>query len=283
LVHPTADEDIMSEERHLRLNDEIEVNTDPWDKGKRDMDDFPPIHLINLDRSTERLRRFNERNAHLDNIVRVSATDGSTLDREALISSGYISEDLEYGPGALGCAVSHVKLWETAVAQNRGITIFEDDIIVSQQFEKKAREVLSILPGDWDIVLWGYIFNPLFVWVDLGVSKGTIRHYEGKMYSGSEGLSKFQAEEFNSPVRLLHAFGTQGYSISAKGARAALEYCLPLRKRFISFSGAGVVTEDLGIDCALSGLYPVIKAFLCIPPLLIQCDEQESEIQAMGR
>ena len=186
------------------------------------MDDFPPIHLINLDRSTERLRRFNERNGHLDNVVRVSATDGSTLDREALISSGCISGDLEYGPGALGCALSHVKLWEMAVAQNQSITIFEDDIIVSQQFAKRAREVLSVLPTDWDIILWGYIFNPLFVWVDLGVSKGTIRHYEGKAYTGPEGLSKFHAEEFNSPVRLLHSFGMQGYSISAKGARAAL-------------------------------------------------------------
>jgi Glycosyltransferase family 25 (LPS biosynthesis protein) len=162
-----SDADIPSEERHLRVSDEIEPNADLWDKGKPDMDDFPTIHLINLDRSNERLRRFNERNGHLDNIVRVSATDGSTLDRETLISSGYISGDLEYGPGALGCALSHVKLWETAVAENRSITIFEDDIIVSQQFTKRAREVLSVLPTDWDIILWGYIFNPLFVWVDL--------------------------------------------------------------------------------------------------------------------
>jgi len=278
-----SDADIPSEERHLRVSDEIEANADLWDKGKPDMDDFRPIHLINLDRSTERLRRFNERNGHLDNIVRVSATDGSTLDREALISSGYISGDLEYGPGALGCALSHVKLWETAVAQNRSITIFEDDIIVSQQFEKRAREVLSVVPRDWDIILWGFIFDPLYVWLDLGVSKATLRPYEGKAYSGSEGLSKFHAQEFNSPIRLLHAFGTQGYTISAQGARAALKHCLPLRKRLIPFPGTGVVNQDLGIDTALSGLYPMIKAFICIPPLLIQCDEQGSEIQAMGR
>jgi GR25 family glycosyltransferase involved in LPS biosynthesis len=241
------------------------------------MNELPPMHLINLDRSTERLLRFKQRNPHLQNIVRVPATDGVALDRAALIRSGYINDDLPYPPGTLGCAVSHLKLWEIAVSQDRSITIFEDDTVVSHQFEKRAREVLSVLPADWDIIQWGYLFNPLFLWVDLGVCKAELHGYAGRNYDGAVGLQKFQAEMFSpTPLRLLHSFGTQGYSISAKGARAALEYCLPLRKREIRFPDAGVTTGDEGIDCVLCGLYPTLKAFICVPQLLITCNEDGS-------
>ena len=115
------------------------------------MPDLPPIHRINLDRSTERLMCFKERNGHLQNVVRVPAADGSTLDRTAMIALGYIDRDLPYSAGTLGCAVSHPRL-----------------------------------------------FSP-------------------------------------APMKLLHSFSLQGYSISAKGARAALKYCVPLRNRMIRF------------------------------------------------
>jgi hypothetical protein len=35
------------------------------------------VHLINLDRSIERLAKFRENNPHLDAVIRVSAIDGS--------------------------------------------------------------------------------------------------------------------------------------------------------------------------------------------------------------
>jgi hypothetical protein len=75
---------------------------------------------------------------------------------------------------------------------------------------------------------------------------------------------------------LLHSFGLQGYSISAKGARAALEYCLPLGKGEITLPDTGTTTPDEGIDVALCGLYPSLKAFICFPQIVMYCDEQES-------
>jgi len=241
------------------------------------MNGLAPIHLINLDRSTERLRHFRERNGHLENIVRVPAVDGSAVDREALIRAGYITRDLPYGSETLGCAMSHLKLWEMAASQDQSITIFEDDIVIARQFEKRAREVMSVLPDDWGIIQWGYILNPTYVWVDLGISRVSLRCYGRPGYQGEEGLRKFQAEEYSAaPLRLLHSFGAQGYSISPKGARAALEYCLPLRKRLIEFPDAGVTTLDRGIDVALDGVYPTMKAYICVPPLLTAEHEQES-------
>jgi hypothetical protein len=52
---------------------------------------------------------------------------------------------------------------------------------------------------------------------------------------------------------------------------------LPLRKRLIPFPGAGVVIEDIGIDCAMCGIYPSMQAFACIPPLVIHDFIQSSD------
>jgi GR25 family glycosyltransferase involved in LPS biosynthesis len=242
-------------------------------KNEGGTNELPRMHLINLDRSPERLLRFRDHNDHLREIVRVSATDGAKVDREALVSSGYINRDLPYSDGTLGCAVSHIKLWEMAASQDRNLTIFEDDVVVSLHFEARAREILAAVPADWDFIQWGVTFDPLFVWVDLGVSKARLHPYGTRNYAVPSDYKRFQAEKlFPAPLRLLHSFGLQGYSISAKGARAALEYCLPLRNRSIEFPEAEVTTRDRGIDVALCGLFPTLKAYVCFPQLLVPND-----------
>src|SRR5271170_2990165 len=248
----------------------VRMGSECLSEGKTDMSRLPPMHLINLDRSTERLRLFRERNGHLENVVRVPAIDGSELDREELIISGYISRDLDYGNGSLGCAMSHLKLWEMAASQERSITIFEDDAVTSYQFERVAQETMSKLPGDWDIIQWGCNFTPAFVWVDLGISKARLHCYGPKRYQGEAGLREFQAEEFSPAIlKLLHSFGTTGYSISAKGARAALEYCRPLENGLILFPDARVQISNLEIDNVLCGLYPMLQAFISMPQLVL--------------
>ncbi len=236
------------------------------------MKELPQIHLINLDRSMDRLRQFRDRNPHITDFVRVSAVDGSQVDRKALIQSRKISADLPYGAGALGCALSHIGLWEKAIAEDRSITIFEDDIVVSRQFAERAGIILSQIPADWDFVFWGYLLNPLFVWVDLGITKTRLHIYGPNRYSSAHGAGEFQESDCPStPVRLLHCFGMQAYSISKKGAQAALDYFLPMQKRWITFPDAGVTTEDEGVDCALCGLYPSTAAYICLPQLAIAC------------
>ena len=236
--------------------------------------DIPPIHLINLDRGVERLARFKQLNRHLKDVIRFPAADGAKLNRLDLIKDGYIAEDLSYLAGTTGCALSHIKLWEKAASSNQSLTIFEDDIAVSHQFEKRAREVLSVLPDDWDIIQWGYILNPLFIWLDFGVSKAKLEHFGGLNFRGPSGPVNFQAVDNPVvPVKLLHSFGLMGYSISAKGARAALDFCLPLHNRMIRFPEPGIVTQDSGIDITLCGLYPSIKAYACVPQILVHFGE----------
>jgi GR25 family glycosyltransferase involved in LPS biosynthesis len=99
------------------------------------------------------------------------------LNREELCKSGYIADNLSYGDGTLGCAMSHIYLWEKIAAGNIPMTIFEDDAILSYRFEQVSCNILNRLPMDWDIIHWGNIISPSFIWVDLGHTSARIEPY----------------------------------------------------------------------------------------------------------
>lgn len=233
------------------------------------------IHLINLDLSVDRLQKFWIRNSDVREIVRVSAIDGRQVDKRKLINDRIITGDLAYLPGSLGCSLSHISLWQKAVAENRPITVLEDDAICTLRFRERASDILSKLPPDWDIIHWGFDHAPKFLWVDLAFANAKLEFYENK-WEGRE-IEFRSGETPRTAVKIRHSFGTYGYSVSPKGARSLLEFCLPLRRRFIPFPGTGVVIEDICIDCTMCGIYPLIEAFACIPPLVLHDVDQISD------
>jgi GR25 family glycosyltransferase involved in LPS biosynthesis len=240
--------------------------------------EVPPIHLINMDRSSDRLSRFREINGHLSGVVRVAAVDGCAISRGSWEASRYLSTDLSsYKPGTLGCAISHIKLWEVAARENRPLTVLEDDVAVARHFETAAASAIAMLPSDWDFIKWGWTINPLFAWLDVGVSRVRLQGYGKPVYDDKESIKTFQDIQTScAPVRMLHSFGLFAYSISPKGAQTALEYCLPLRKRLINFPDAGVTVEANGIDVLLCGAYPQMQAFVALPSLVVHADEESS-------
>jgi glycosyl transferase, family 25 len=225
-----------------------------------------PIHLINLDRSTDRLEEFQRRNAHLLDVNRFPAIDGRTLDKEKLIEEGVITRDLRYSTGALGCALSHLTLWKMAVEEGRVITVAEGDAIFSRNFER-SKELLARLPTDWDFVQWGWVFRT-FLFVD------PVPHLVSAKMVFDEGELRRNIGDFQNietvpvPIRLLHSFGIPCYSVSPNGARALLDLCLPLRPELIDFPRFGVRNENEGVDTAMSGAYPSLNAFVSMPPLV---------------
>jgi GR25 family glycosyltransferase involved in LPS biosynthesis/lysophospholipase L1-like esterase len=225
------------------------------------------INLINLDRSTERLARFQERNSHLKTVRRFPAVDGNLIDIEALIRNGDITKDLRYKRGTLGCAFSHIELWRQSVRDNRILTIFEDDVVTSVNFEAEVHGVLSATPEDWDVIQWGYIYHPSFIWLDFEFAKANLRFYDFAV-----DLSKqptFRNTVPPQPFRLTHSFGLQAYSITPRGAKGLLEKCIPLADQNVIFPGTGIVSENLGIDTPMNDAYPLMKSYLCLPPLVI--------------
>nr|WP_244662018.1 glycosyltransferase family 25 protein [Mesorhizobium huakuii] len=175
----------------------------------------------------------------------------------------------------MGCALSHIGLWKLAVSENKTITIFEDDVRASFRFVEESANILSQAPESWDLIQWGYIYDPLFLWVNLGFSKAKLEFYD-RRYNNKPTL--FQAEKFSrSLIKVEHSFGTQAYTVTPRGARILLEKCLPLRSRQIPFSGTAVILDDTGIDCAMCAAYGSMQAYVCMPPLVIHDTEPPSD------
>lgn len=227
------------------------------------------IRVINLDRSTDRLLTFETLNSHLDlKFLRFSAVDGMDLERGPLVDRGIITADLSYGDGALGCALSHLALWDLAIEQNQPLTVCEDDAIFNRGFEVAAESLTKALPGDWHMILWGWNFDSVLLFDMIpGVSPclGVFNQHRMRM-----GIDAYQsARLMPRPFRLVRAFGTVGYTVSPMGARAMKQHCLPLRNLEVFFPGLERVLPNSGIDIMLNDAYPRINAYVSFPPLII--------------
>ncbi|WP_143748224.1 glycosyltransferase family 25 protein [Mesorhizobium carmichaelinearum] len=236
------------------------------------------IHVINLDRSVERLEIFRRRNAHLKNVHRYPGIDGRTLNRDQLVEQNIITSDLDYTAGSLGCALSHVALWKEAVDRNEPMTVAEDDAIFSHHFESHMRSLLLNVRTDWDFILWSASL-PCYAWLDAlpGGTGARLQFFTGEVMTHIEEFQSAETEP--ALLRARHLLGLQCYSISPKGARALLDWCFPIRPMLVDFTGFGVRLNNTGIDCVTSGLMPSLKAYTCLPPLVITDDRAEDSVR----
>ena len=227
------------------------------------------IHVINLDRCKDRLLTFEKINSHLDlKFRRFPAVDGKDVARGPLVDRGIITADLCYSDGALGCALSHLALWDLAIEQNQSLTVCEDDAIFNRGFGVAAEMLIKELPENWHMILWGWNFDSVLLFDMIpGVSPclGVFNQHRMRM-----GIDAYQsASLMPRPFRLVRAFGTVGYSVSPRGARAMKQHCLPLRNLEVFFPGLERVLPNSGLDIMLNDAYPRINAYVSFPPLIL--------------
>lgn len=134
------------------------------------------VQVINLDRRRDRLKSFTTNYDQSDishvELSRIPATDGSRIDTSDLPLSddvkaevdrasgidGYRTMHHQLTPGAVGCYMSQIKAWERLAASNHEYSlIFEDDAIVPASLGKQITDFSSVVPGDWDILLFGHL------------------------------------------------------------------------------------------------------------------------------
>lgn len=122
-------------------------------------------YVINLPRRSDRLSQFkkyfNDSELASNKLIVVEAVDGSNTDniREympestfKILKTGKRNDHSELTPGMIGCYLSHYKTYEHFLnSRNSHAFVFEDDAKIMPTF----RNVLSDLPNDWDIVMFG--------------------------------------------------------------------------------------------------------------------------------
>src|SRR5271154_6628293 len=227
------------------------------------------IHLINLDRSTDRLQQFQAGNGHLGDVQRFVAADGNQVSRARLVEEGMADSELpDYTAGAIGAALSHLWLWAEADKEDVALTIAEDDAVFNVGFEEEAGRVIASLGADWDFVMWGWNFDSYLLFEFLpGVTPCLAQFAQPLLRAG---LTTFQQLRIAAvPYRLSRAFGTVCYSISPQGARKLLEYCVPLRYMHVWFWGLNKWKVNNGIDIVMNACYPQINAYVSFPPLVV--------------
>jgi glycosyl transferase family 25 len=93
---------------------------------------FPPIYIINLKKSTDRLDNVKKvMNTYNLNFERFDAVYGKELSEEEICKNTNIfCRTLLCGNGSIGCSMSHIQLWKQLLEDksNDAYLILEDDI-----------------------------------------------------------------------------------------------------------------------------------------------------------
>jgi GR25 family glycosyltransferase involved in LPS biosynthesis len=234
-------------------------------------------HLINLDRSSERLRAFRSWNSFLPDVERFSAIDGRALDRQALISQGVLDPRVTYTDGAIGCALSHIALWQRVVSEGVVTTIVEDDAVFNRHFAMRSAAVLGSLPAEWDCVLWGWNFDSVLVSECLPGVTAALMHFDQAALRSH--LDRFQSLQIEArPIGLYRAFGTVCYTVTPQGAGKLLAACRPLRPLSVNVPGLPAPVPNNGIDVMMNAAYPQMKSFAAFPPLVVTPNERASSL-----
>lgn len=232
-----------------------------------------PIRVVSLARSPHRLRVFRAANPTIP-FHHFAAVDGTARPREAWVDEGYLTPDNTYSQGAIGCAMSHVSLWQECVGSGEAFHILEDDAILRNDFITASETLLNALV-DWDIVCWGWNFDwPLAFWPTAGLP---VARLMVDPYSIKTAQKQFQSEFATIRLyRLMYMAGTASYSLSPGGAAKLLQLCLPFGATSLVVTtdpGRSVEWSNGGLDVELSRHYRDLRAFVSVPPLSVSSNE----------
>lgn len=241
-----------------------------------------PIKVISLSHSLERRKIFSELNAHID-FEFFDAIDGAQLMPEVDRSPDLFEPGLRYNAGAIGCAMSHLMLWQEAADTYQPVTIVEDDAILRKDFHEQTARAIARLPDGWDIVVWAWNFDSILsLNVMPEVSPAVALFDQGRM---RESIRDFQAmTRAPSLLPLDKCFGTPAYSISPTGARRFMAECFPLKNFQLFFPVLNSTLPNNGIDIAMNRIYGSTNSLCSLPPLAVTKNEHAvSTIQHRSR
>jgi GR25 family glycosyltransferase involved in LPS biosynthesis len=107
-----------------------------------------PIRVVNLERRPDRWQSIDKmlRNQGIKHHTRFNAVDGTKIPMNDFIKNLFRNNDFNYRQGVVGCALSHIQLWQELLhSKNDFMVILEDDIELSDNFESKLNVALHHL------------------------------------------------------------------------------------------------------------------------------------------
>lgn len=227
------------------------------------------VFVISLERSANRRDTFDMYNSkYIKKYTYHTAVDGKSLDVNNLDNKIFAKGSLNYSKGAIGCALSHLQLWEKCIDLDKPIIIMEDDAIVSKNFTNHVNNIMNcMLPKDWDIVQLTYNCDSILSYKNTNFEQCNCIFNKTKITKTD--ISTFINSKINTTiVKLIHCFGASAYMISPKGAKILKSSCFPLNNKIINMPFLNNISCHT-IDCMMNSVYKDISAHVCVIPFVI--------------
>lgn len=226
-------------------------------------------YVISLDRTPDRLSEFSIKNPHI-RFRKFSAVDGRTIDKNSLIKSGILSTDLTFNDPAIGCALSHLTLWQHSININQPVTVIEDDCLLHENFSTLSSDASQKI-GDYDLIQWGWNFEGPIEYMSSG-SMGKIKAVFDHALLCKSTEYFLTHRESALLHKVLFYYGTTCYTISPAGARRLISLLLPF-KDFYPYLNVRF-QFNLGLDCSLNYVHPIINSYACIYPIAFTLNDK---------
>jgi GR25 family glycosyltransferase involved in LPS biosynthesis len=172
---------------------------------------YPLVLILNLARRKDKKEWFLKHNADvLKNIpyAFVEAVDGMKIQPTLPIVKLFSTNDYHYRRGIIGCAQSHMFMWEELLRSGLDkMIVFEDDAKLDSQFDYHIKNILTTL--DNDTKDWNICFLGTF-----------LKDKNLKNNNDNNLIELWTPEQCLS----LSFGGTFGYIISANGAKRMLDF-----------------------------------------------------------
>lgn len=226
------------------------------------------IFVISLEKSTDRRTKFDNMNSKYIQYTYHNAVDGSKLNIDHLYKNGILAKNtMNYSNGALGCALSHLQLWEKCIQLKEPIIIMEDDAIVSEHFNKNINNLLhSLAPPNWDIIQLNYNMDSILCYYNTNYE--ICNCFFNKTQITDANIHDFVNNKVNTCIaKLVHSFGTSAYIISPNGAKLLKEKCFPLDNRILRIPMLNSI-QCFSIDSMMNSVYKEMASYVCVLPFV---------------
>jgi GR25 family glycosyltransferase involved in LPS biosynthesis len=175
------------------------------------------VHLINLARRPDRIKRFKENHGVWTKEVCLRpAFDGKQLTLTPALARLFAPNDFFWKKAVMGCALSHLSLWlelasESGACEN--YLVLEDDVKFSPDWLARWEEAAKEIPADYDVLYLGGVLPP------------NRKGYEGLLEPVNASWARVRENQMfgqPTPTRYFH-FCNYAYILSRRGAQKILQ------------------------------------------------------------
>jgi GR25 family glycosyltransferase involved in LPS biosynthesis len=243
---------------------------------------FMKKYVVSTEIYRKRLELFQSSHPDLQDLHVKMGLNASTMDPNPMNNEGlkeFVKEPCTWPMGAICCGVAHLEIFKEVIATNSPMTVFEDDAILTKDFDRKTTELLETIPGDWDIVQWGYNWDT-FMWMRMIDRNGPVIKIDLCREMHRLDLNKFISGDTPSTlIPLEMCFGMHAYSISPSGAQKILDNFPGLTDELVVVKDLFLEYQSVSLDSQLGALYHQMNSYIAFPPLsYVHNDKSKSAI-----